>query len=177
MRTFLTSLFESGTWNEPAMFLRVTLRADLFSIDRKILLRSPFTTSTREPLQHLHTKIRTRKRTAKRVVLREGSDSQDHQFTSFALNRSCSVITPQFSVRSLGDASRATRDYAQATTFCMRAAEPRIRPRKLNKRILNQTREFCEERRDGGARRVYLPRPLAKSGLARGRRVEDALSA
>lgn len=47
-------------------------------------------------------------RTAKRVVLREGSDSQDHRFTSFALNRSCSVITPQFSVQSLGDASRAT---------------------------------------------------------------------
>ena len=44
--TFLTSLFDSASWKEPAMLCKVMLRPDLFSIDTQTLLASPLTTST-----------------------------------------------------------------------------------------------------------------------------------
>lgn len=42
--TFLITLFVSGSWNEPATLVNVTLRPDLFSTASVILFFSPFTT-------------------------------------------------------------------------------------------------------------------------------------
>ena len=50
-RTFLTSLFDSGWWKEPAMLVMVMLRSDWFSTFKNILFRSPFTTSTSQRVQ------------------------------------------------------------------------------------------------------------------------------
>ena len=75
--------------------------------------------------------------TTESVVLRERSDRQDHRLTSIGVDRSCTSNDPEFSNES---APRATADYAQATTFCTKATEPRKRPIKLNRRILDQTR-------------------------------------
>ena len=75
VRTFLTSLLDSGWWNEPATLVMVILRSDWFSTFKSILFRSPFTTSVLAAVGEDSQALGGETPTSECIVLRELGNS------------------------------------------------------------------------------------------------------